>query len=154
MMLFLLILPGHIQSLLTHTRRKQIKGTTGWCCYFIPGTCSIWFLWRLSSLSIGQVRAVLLIITSLISFPADSCMVVLLLSLHSNEMSLQVVQNVAKLNSWEQTVFSVTVVRWHGLIWEEMPLFSQEGSLLLVFKRYCINGLLNLTSLAFLWRVQ
>jgi len=43
-------------------------------------------------------------------------MVVLLLSLHSNEMSLQVVQNVAKLNSWEQMVFSVAAVRWHGLI--------------------------------------
>lgn len=81
-------------------------------------------------------------------------MVVLLLSLHSNEMSLQVVQNVAKLNSWEQTVFSVTAVRWHGLIWEEMPSFSQEGSFLLLFKGYHVNGLLILTSLVFLWRIR
>lgn len=76
-------------------------------------------------------------------------MVVLLLSLHSNEMSLQVVQNVAKLNSWEQTAFSVTAARWHGLIWGEIPSYSQEGSPLLSCKGCCINGLWILTAWAF-----
>lgn len=30
--------------LLTQTRRKQIKGSTGWCWYYIPDTSTIWFL--------------------------------------------------------------------------------------------------------------
>lgn len=76
-------------------------------------------------------------------------MVVLLLSLHSNEMSLQVVQNVAKLNSWEQTASSVTAVPWHGLIWGEIPSYSQEGSPLLLCKGCCISALWILTAWAF-----
>lgn len=76
-------------------------------------------------------------------------MVVLLLSLHSNEMSLQEVQNVAKLNSWEQTAFSVTAAWWHGLIWGEIPSYCQEDSPLLLCRGCCINGLWIPTAWAF-----